>query len=113
MKKELLELESEIFGNEIPLLDNIYVIQTRTTHESGYKCMVIIGENNKGYKKKLSSRCDVIDLDKSCKDDWVLAIDIPEYNVMRIFSHRDEYKFKVNTYGISTFSFDIVGSDKK
>lgn len=107
MKNELLELEIEKFGLNIPLLDYIYVIQTKRKHDSGYKCMEIIGVNNKGYKKRLASNCDVIDLDNIfTSKEWCLSIDIPAYNVMRIFSHKG--RFKVNWYGISTFSFEIV-----
>lgn len=113
MKNELLNCERAGISEVIPLLDYIYVIQTRKKHESGYMCMEIIGETLDGYKKKLATFSDVIDLDSACKNGtWLLGIDIPEYNVMRIFTHRSEYKFQVNTYGISTFSFEIVEVEK-
>lgn len=112
MKKELLELEIENTNNKVPLLDYLYVIQTRKKHDSGYMCMEIIGVNEEGYKRKLATYCDVIDLDNIfVNKEWCLSIDIPEYNVMRIFSHRG--KFKVNWCGISTFSFEIVERQNK
>lgn len=112
MKEELLNVELEKFGNNIPLLDYIYVIPTRRTHDSGYKCMEIIGENSNGYKKKLATFSDVIDLDNVFnKREWVLSMDIPECGVLRFFSHIG--KFKVNHYGISTFSFEIIDRDDK
>lgn len=110
-KKELLGLESEKFGNEIPLLDEIYVIPTRRKHDSGYMCMEIIGVNRNDYKKKLSTS-DVIDLDDIFVENrWSLSMDIPECGVIRLFSHRGQ--FKINTYGISTFSFEIVEREKQ
>ena len=107
MKNEFLELECAKVDEKIPLLDYIYVIQTRRKHDSGYYCMEIIGANNEGYKRKLSTFSDVIDLDEIFgSSTWCLSIDIPEYNVMRLFSHR--CKFKINSHGISTFSFDLI-----
>ena len=108
MKEELLNTKEEKFGNEIPLLDFIYIIPTRRNHDGGYKQMEIIGKNTDGYIKKLSTYSDVIDLDGIIGkvDNWLLSIDMPEYGVLRFFSHRG--KFRVIHYGISTFSFEIV-----
>ena len=36
MKQELLNTECEEFGNDIPLLDFIYIIPTRKKHDSNY-----------------------------------------------------------------------------
>lgn len=108
MKKELLTLENEKLFVDIPLLDCIYIITTRRKHDSGYMCMEIIGENEEGYKKKLATFSDVVDLDKifAKKTSMFLSIDSPEYNVIRLFSHIG--RFKVIHYGISTFSIDLV-----
>lgn len=112
MKKELLELEQANIFEDVPLLDFIYVITTRSKHDSDYMCMEIIGENKEGYKKKLATYSDVIDLDKIfVKKDWVLSIDCPEYNVIRLFSHIG--KFKVIHHGISSFVIELVGEDKE
>lgn len=113
MKQELLNCEKAHLFNEIPLLDFIYVIPTRKKHESGYMCMEIIGENKDGYKKKLATYSDVIDLDNVFgKKEWLLSMDIPEYGILRFFTHYG--KFRINHYGISTFAFDIVErSDKE
>ena len=112
MKKELLEIEEEIFGKEIPLLDYIYIIQTRRKHDSGYMCMEIIGENKEGYKKKLATYSDVIDLENVISNkEFVLSIDIPEYGVMRLFSHIG--RFKIIYYGISSFDFEIIERDEQ
>lgn len=109
LKKELLNVEIEQFGREIPLLDNIYIIPTRRKHDSGYMCMEIIGVNNNGYKKKLATYSDVIDLQRvlvSKNGFYYLSMDIPEYGVIRLFTIIG--KFKIDFYGISSFTFDIV-----
>lgn len=108
LKKELLELEKEKYFVEIPLLDYIYIITTRKKHDSGYICMEIIGENKQGYKKKLATFSDVIDLNSLISNRTkygLLSIDVPEYNVIRLFS---SMKFKIEIYGSSTFMFDLV-----
>ena len=109
LKDELLNVECEQFGKKIPLLDYIYIIPTRRKHDSGYMCMEIIGANENGYKKKLATYSDVIDLQKVLVSNnrfYNLSIDIPEYGVIRLFNHTN--KFKVGFYGISSFTFDIV-----
>ena len=108
MKKELLELEQANIFEDVPLLDFIYVITTRSKHDSGYMCMEIIGENKDGYKKKLATYSDVVELDKIfTKNDWVLSMDCPEYNVIRLFSNVG--KFKVIHHGISSFVIELRG----
>lgn len=110
MKEDLLKAKIEEFGHDVPLLDCIYIIQTRRKHDSGYMCMEIIGTNEKGYQKKLATNSDIIDLSKIFVDKkrlgWLISIDVPEYNVMRIFSNSG--KFKVNYHGMSSFNFDLV-----
>ena len=109
MKKELLEIEHEKLFKEIPLLDFIYIIPTRHKHDSGYMCMEIIGENKEGYKKKLATYSDVFDINEifvSRHQYCTLSMDIPEYGVLRIFSHQN--RFKVEHYGISSFSISLV-----
>lgn len=108
MRNELLNIECEKFGEKIPLLDFIYIIPTRKKHDSHYNIMEIIGENNKGYRKKLATFCDVVDLEKyiGIYDHWLISMDVPEYNVIRLFSHHG--MFKIIDYGISTFSFEVI-----
>lgn len=112
MKEKLLKVENAKLFEEIPILDWIYIIPTRRKHESGYMCMEIIGVNKRmGYEKKLATFSDVIDLDKiiTKKDNCFISIDMPEYNVIRVFSHIG--RFKVTNYGISTFSFELVDEE--
>lgn len=109
-KKQLLATEEEQYGNYIPLLDIIYVIPTRTKHDSGYMCMEVIGET-KGYKKKLATFSDVFELNSiigghNCLS---LSMDLEETGIIRFFSH--EYKFKVERYGCSEFEISLVKED--
>lgn len=109
MKKELLEIEHEKFLADIPLLDCIYVIPTRRKHESGYKCMEVIGWNRDGYIKKLATYSDVFQIGEifSNRHDYFhISMDIPECGVLRFFSH--SFKFEVIHYGISTFQIALV-----
>lgn len=116
MKKELLEIEPEKMFTDVPLLDFIYVIPTRRKYDSGYMCMEVIGENRNGYKKKLATYSDVFDICEIFTNRhqyFTLSMDIPEYGILRFFSHQNQ--FKVEHYGISTFSISIVekvGSQK-
>ena len=109
LKKELLSVECEKMCQDIPLLDYIYIIPTRRKHDSGYMCMEIIGENKEGYKKKLATYCDVFDLGQiftSRHQYFHYTIDVPEYGVLRLFSHQN--RFRVEIYGLSSFVFDLI-----
>lgn len=109
MKKELLGTEYEEPFVDIPLLDEIYVIPTTRKHDSGYRCMEIIGANRNGYKKKLAVYSDVFEIGEifSNRHDYThISMDIPQCGVLRFFSHN--FKFKVIYYGISTFLVDLV-----
>ena len=115
MKKELLELKQETIFNNIPLLDYIFIITTRSKHDSGYMCMEIIGENDEGYKTKLASFSDVIEITNLFKINKFyssISIDCPEYNVIRIFSIMN-CKFKVIHYGISNFVIEVIETTKE
>lgn len=114
-KKELLELEMEEDGAEIPLLDNIYLIPTRRKHDSGYYCMEIVGTTNDGkYMKKLATYSDVFDIGDVFESlpSPMVSIDIPECNVIH-FYNINHYKFKVVWWGYSTFKMLAVEGDDK
>ncbi len=118
LKEELLKTELSEWGEEIPLLDNIYVIPTRRKHDSGYMCMEVIGEviNIKTseviYRKRLATYSDVIDIEKIFMGErtmYPLSLDIPEYGVLRFFARG--FKFKIRHTHISVFSFSIVSDE--
>jgi hypothetical protein len=114
MKKELLEVEHERCFVDVPLLDEIFIIPTRRKHDSGYRCMEIIGTNKEGYKKKLATYSDVFDVSQifaSRHNYYHLSMDIPECGVLRFFS--GNFQFKVIYYGISTFQIDLVQRGKE
>lgn len=113
-KKELLDLEMEKWGNEIPLLDDIYLIPTRRKHDSGYYCMEVVGATQDGkYKKKLATYSDVFDIGDCFQQSKEVSIDIPEYGVIRFFSTSASCKLKVIYWGMSDFQMVAVKGDKK
>lgn len=112
-KKELLDLEMEEWGKEIPLLDFIYLIPTRRKHDSGYYCMEVVGATRDGkYKKKLATYSDVFDIGDYFQQSKEVSIDIPEYGVICFYSISG-YKFKVIWWGASTFEMVAVKGDDK
>lgn len=114
LKKELLEIKPSKFDEEIPLLDNIYIIPTRKKHDSGFMCMEIIGTigifGEETYKKTLAYCSDVVQICKLFEDgkglEMPLSMDCPEFGVIRIFSM--ECQFKVIHKHISDFVFELV-----
>lgn len=109
LKDELLNNSIYIknFENDGMLYDYIYFIQQRKKHSSGYNFIHIYGERKGKYY--ILSRCsDVIDFNKIlCNLEWFNSIDIPEYNVFRMFTSNN-YKFKCDYLHCSSFSIEIV-----
>lgn len=94
------------------LFDYLYIIQDRKKHESGYNMMHIVGCNVNGETMKyykLSDISDVIDIDEiNFNSQTKISFDIPEYNVLRLFLHTTDRKFKVSYLHCSTFKIDLV-----
>ena len=113
--KELLKEAKELnYSDNIPLFDWIYFVPQRRKHDSGYNIMEIYGVifNSKTLEEKiykLSSISDVIDFEKIIITEKrrILSIDIPEYNIIRMFP-RNNKKFKVEFLNISSFNIEIV-----
>ena len=114
-KKELEKLEMIKYNEEIPLLDELYVIVSNKKHDSGYKKYKIYGiaDDNKGitYAKCLSEYSDVIHIVPTFLNEWcnyyapLLSIDSIETNLFRIFVRNARIKVK---YNLSDFEFEIV-----
>ena len=108
-KKDLLNLDTEY--NDIPLLDNIYIIPTRKKHDSGYCIFTIVGENDKlGYKKIIDTYCDVIDIDRIINDTRCVCMDMKEYPIIRLFTGYTRFKFRVK-FNLSNFVFEVVDTN--
>lgn len=111
-KNELLNLpEEKMFNSDLPLMDFIYLIPERRLHDSGYHYITIVCGNIEGYKKILSYS-DVVDIERifdTREHFYKISMDVPDCGVIRLFSH--SYRFKINHYGISTFSFNLVERD--
>ena len=115
-KKKLEKLEKIAFLEEIPLLDELYVIVSNKKHDSGYKMYKIYGVaygNNRKitYAKCLSECSDVIHIVPTILKEWnggylpLLSIDSIETNLIRIFVRLAKIKVK---YNLSDFEFEIV-----
>ena len=95
------------YENYFMLYDYIYFIQQRKKDTSGYNLINIYGEH-KGKYYILSQCSDVIDFNKIlCNLEWFASLDIPEYNVFRLFTRRG-YKFKCEYLNCSSFRIEIV-----
>ena len=115
-RKELLDLPVADYRDEIPLLDEFYVIPTKRKHDSGYRIMEIVGvayKKDKGgryigneFEAILDRGCDVIDFDfwQRVKGGSI-SMDIhPENGCPRFFSRGR--KFEV-IYRHSTFNVEL------
>ena len=117
-KSELKKLEFEnVFTNDIPLLDELYVVISNEVHDSGYLMYKIYGvvyDQNREvtYAKCLSECSDVIHITPTfVRGDSkyrlpLLSIDSKEPNLFRIFI-RSKDKIKVKFF-LSDFEFEII-----
>ena len=116
-KEELEKLEEITCFEEIPLLNELYVVISNNIHDSGYKMYKIYGiaygKNREiTYAKCLSKVSDVILIVPTflrAIDDYylpVLSIDSIETNLIHIFV-RSNTRIKVR-YKLSDFEFDII-----
>ena len=117
-KNELEKLEFEnVFTNDIPLLDELYILISNEVHDSGYLMYkiygVVYGQNREIiYAKCLSDCSDVINITPTFIRGYdglhlsVLSIDSIEPNLFRVFI-RNKDKIKVK-FTLSDFEFEIV-----
>ena len=117
-KDDLNKLEKVAFLEEIPLLDELYVVVSNKKHDSGYKMYKIYGiayddENRREitYGKCLSEWSDAIHIVPTFLNEYgdyyspVLSMDSMETNLIRIFVCNAKIKVK---YNLSDFEFEIV-----
>lgn len=115
-KRELEKLEMIKYNEDIPLLDELYVVVSNNKHDSGYKMYKIYGiayGNNREitYAKCLSEWADVIHIVPTFLIEWsnyyapILSIDSIETNLFHIFVRNAKIKVK---YNLSDFEFEIV-----
>ena len=115
-KSELKKLENITYGEEIPLLDELYVVVSNRKHDSGYKMYkmygVAHGDKRKiTYAKCLSEISDVINIIPTFVNVCasynmpVLSIDSIETNMFHIFVRHSKIKVRAT---LSDFEFEIV-----
>ena len=103
------------YNEDIPLVDELYVIVSNKKHDSGYKKYKIYGiadsDGETTYAKCLSECSDVIHIVPTFLSEWsnyyapVLSIDSIETNLFHIFVRNGKIKVK---YNLSDFEFEIV-----
>ena len=118
-KSELEKLEFEnVFTNDIPLLDELYVVISNEEHDSGYLMYkiygVAYGKNREiTYAKCLSDCSDVIKITPTFIRGFseyrlpLLSIDSIEPNLFRIFTRNKDNRIKIK-FTLSDFEFEIV-----
>ena len=114
-KKDLERLELITYNENIPLLDELYVVVSNEKHDSGYKKYKIYGiadsDGKITYAKCLSEWSDVMHIVPTFLIEWnnyyvpVLSIDSIETNLFHIFVRNGKIKVK---YNLSYFEFEIV-----
>ena len=110
IKEKLQKAKLISYGDNIHIFDNIYIVQQRGKHSSGYHFIygsILNKETNEEEFYSLSRFSDVIDFeDMKCEFDWFCSIDIPEYNVFRLWT-RHNYKFYIEYFHTSSFKISI------
>ena len=118
-KEELEKLKFEnVFTNDIPLLDELYIVISNEKHDSGYLMYkiygVAYGKNREIiYAKCLSDCSDVINITPTFIRGYneyrlpLLSIDSIELNLFRIFTRNKDNGIKVEST-FSDFEFEIV-----
>ena len=109
--KDKLKEAQYLKNGDINMFDYLYIMPTRRKHDSGYLMYEIYGskiDNNKIEHFYILSKCsDVIDFNKCiCDYEWFCSIDMPEYNVYRIFT-RGNHKFLIPYFHCSSFNIEI------
>lgn len=120
-QKDLIKFEPiNIFKDDIPLLDEVYVVSNRKKHGSGFRYITVYGVaydkdmRDIIWKKKLSECSDVINIILPEKSnnifEMAFSVDFKEVNVARYFA-RHGYKFEI--IGVfSDFEIRIVEDEK-
>lgn len=106
-QKELLEKCKNVkLFDEVPLLDDIYILPTNRKHDSGYKIMNIVGlSREKDEYYLLDTYCDVVnfgDLTKYLKE---INIDIYENGIIHCWNNYQQFE---SNFRVSSCTFDLV-----
>ena len=106
-QKELLNKCGKEVGvtENIPLLDEIYIIPQTKKHESGYKMMYVIGYIRKTEKYYLlDTISDVIDLGEY-GNTGDISIDIKHNGIIHLWSRRKKFK---SDFRVSSCTFELI-----
>lgn len=106
-QKELLEKCKNVeFKEEIPLLDDIYILPTQRKHNSGYKIMYIVGlSRDKDEYYLLDTYCDVVNFGYLKHYIKELNIDILDNGIIHCWNN---YQKMENSFRCSSCTFDFI-----
>lgn len=101
-KSEIMTWEQIKPGEDIPLLDRIYMISGKKT-KHGWRTFLVAGENKEGWKRILNpSLADIIEIHGGD-----IRIESPESNLYTFWMHDRNFRFRVD-YNHSDFEFTAV-----
>lgn len=109
-QKELLEKckDTNLF-DELPLLDDIYILPTTRNHDSGYKIMYIVGlDRKKDQYYLLDTYCDVVNLGYFAKNIKNINIDILDNGVIHLWNNYQKFE---SNFRVSSCTFEFVDKE--
>lgn len=106
-QRELLDKCKDIeLTEDIPLLDDIYILPTTRKHDSGYKIMYIVGlSRKKDQYYLLDTYCDVLDIGEFMSLAKDIHIDIQDNGIIHIWSN---YQLFRSVFRVSSCTFEMV-----
>lgn len=101
-QKELLD--KCMTTDDIPLLEDIYILPTTRKHDSGFKMMYVVGSAGEKYYL-LDTFCDVLNIGDYCQIFDRINMDIPHNGIIHFWSNRQYFK---SIYRVSSCTFEMV-----
>lgn len=96
--------------DDVPLLDDVYILPTNRKHDSGYKIMYICGlsrEKNTYYL--LDTYCDVVNFGEFFETLKGLNIDILHNGIIHCWSNQQQMK---SNFRVSSCTFSFVDRER-
>ena len=95
--------------DDVPLLDDIYILPTNRKHDSGYKIMYICGlSRKKDEYYLLDTFCDVVKFGELFETLKELNIDILQNGIIHCWNNHQQMK---SIYRVSSCTFSFVDRD--
>lgn len=106
-KKDLRRLPSVVDFSKTTWYDGLFIFPSKIIHDSGWRCMTIVGIQKEVPTEIINQTCDDIQFPviDTC---WNLRMDLTPNGIFHIWSNK--YFFSLNGYASST---DILVKDKR